>query len=150
MLRKRVSNHFSEMYGPILFLLGTKTTHDGAHKHIILFHDAIKDGRLAAILLLQCVPNHVLDIHGPILFKLGTSKAYDGIHVHLTLFCNLIKDGRLVDRRQFSFLKKPDVEHVLNHFSDTHFPMLLKLGTCTVHDGIHVHLTLFCDLLKDD
>ena len=47
------------------------------HMHIILFHDAIKDGRLAAILVVK---------------------------------------------------KKPDVEHVLNHFSDMHLPMLFKLG----------------------
>ena len=31
----------SDMYGLILFVLGTKTTHDGIHKHIILFHDAV-------------------------------------------------------------------------------------------------------------
>ena len=39
-----VRNHISDMYGPILFVLGTKTTRDGKHMRIILFRDAIKDG----------------------------------------------------------------------------------------------------------
>ena len=91
-----VHNHISDMCGPILFLLGTKTTPDGIHRHLILFHDAIKDGRLVAILLLKSVPNHFSDMHGPILFKLGTSTVHDGIHGEFTLFCDLIKDGRLV------------------------------------------------------
>ena len=40
-----------DMCGPILFVLGTKTTHEGMYVHIVLFVDAIKDGRLAAILV---------------------------------------------------------------------------------------------------
>ena len=38
---------------------------------------------------------------------------------------------------------------VLNHFSDMHGPIWFKLGTSTVHDGIHMHLILSCDLIKD-
>ena len=34
-VRVYVRNHISGMYGPILFVLGTKTTHDGIHMHII-------------------------------------------------------------------------------------------------------------------
>ena len=41
------------MYRSILFALSTNTTPDGIHMHIILFHDAIKDGRLAAILVVK-------------------------------------------------------------------------------------------------
>ena len=32
-----VRNHISDMYGPILFVLCTKTTHDGVHMHVVLF-----------------------------------------------------------------------------------------------------------------
>ena len=39
-----VRNHIFDMYGPILFALGTKTTYDGIHMHIILFLDAMNDG----------------------------------------------------------------------------------------------------------
>ena len=48
-----IHNHILDMYGPILFVLSTKTTHVWRHKHIILFRDAIKDGRLAATLVVQ-------------------------------------------------------------------------------------------------
>ena len=41
------------MYGPILFVLGTKTTPDGIHTHTILFCNPIKDGRLASILVVK-------------------------------------------------------------------------------------------------
>ena len=41
------------------------------------------------------------------------------------------------------------LKHVPNHLSDMHGLILFKLGTSTVHDGIHVALTLFCDLIKD-
>ena len=37
---------------------------------------------------------------------------------------------------------------VPNHFSDLHGPILFKLGTSTVHDGIHVPFTLFCNLIR--
>ena len=45
------------MYGQILFVLGTNTTHDGIHKHLIFFRDVIKDGRLAAILVIKITLN---------------------------------------------------------------------------------------------
>ena len=32
--------------------------------------------------------------------------------------------------------KKPDIEHVLNRFSDTHLPVLFKLGTQIKNDGL--------------
>ena len=41
------------------------------------------------------------------------------------------------------------LKYVPNHFSDMDFLILFKLGTSTVHDGFHVHITLFCDLIKD-
>ena len=61
-VRACVRNHISVMYGPILFTLDTKTTHDGLHMHIVLFRNAIKDGRLADILVVK-KPNveHVLN-----------------------------------------------------------------------------------------
>ena len=85
-----VRNHISDMYGPILFVLVTKTTHDA---RLLFFRDQIQDGRLAAIFLLKCVPNHFSDMHDPILLKLGASTVHDAIHMQLTLFCDLIKDG---------------------------------------------------------
>ena len=80
-----------------MFKLGTQMRNDGFHLHIMFFHDQVQNGRLAAILLLKCVPNHFSDMQGLILFKLGRSAVHDGVHVHLPLFCDLIKDGRLVD-----------------------------------------------------
>ena len=50
-VRSCIHNHISDMYGPILFVHGKNTKHDGMHMYIILFHDVIKDGRLASILL---------------------------------------------------------------------------------------------------
>ena len=38
---------------------------------------------------------------------------------------------------------------VPNHFADMHGPILFKLATSTVQDGIYVNLTLFCDVIKD-
>ena len=37
-------NHILDMYRPILSVLGTKKTYDGILMHLVLFHDAIKDG----------------------------------------------------------------------------------------------------------
>ena len=87
-----VRNHISDMYGRILFVLGTKTTHDGIHMHIILFHDLIKDGRLAAILVVkkpthvEHVLNHFSDMHLLILFKLGKQTMNDGLHMRNNFF----------------------------------------------------------------
>ena len=46
LLLKRVPKHFSDMHGPILLKRGTNIVHDGIHKHMTLFRDLIKDGRL--------------------------------------------------------------------------------------------------------
>ena len=92
-MRACVRDHISDMYGPILFLLGTKATHDGIHMHIILFHDVIKDGQLAAILVVK--------------------------------------------------KKTTDVEHVLNHFSDKHLPMLVNLGKQIKNEGLHKPFIVF-------
>ena len=48
-----IRSHILDMYGPILFKLGKKTTRDGVHKHLILFRDLTKDSRLAAILVVK-------------------------------------------------------------------------------------------------
>ena len=48
-----ICNHISDMNGQILFVLGTNTTNDGIHMHIILLRDVIKDGRLVAILVVK-------------------------------------------------------------------------------------------------
>ncbi len=45
--------------------------------------------------------------------------------------------------------KKPDIEHVLNHFSDMHLLILLKLCTQIRNDGLHMHIILFRDQIKD-
>ena len=47
----------------------------------------------------------------------------------------------------FSRKKKTDVEHVLNHLSDMHLPMLFKFGTQIMNDGLHMHVSFF---LKSD
>ena len=66
----------------------------------------------------------------------------DGFHMHYIIFFqDQIQDGRMV---AILLLKR-----VPNHFSDMHGPILFKLGTSTVHDGIQVHFILFCDLIKD-
>ena len=36
------------------------------------------------------------------------------------------------------------LKQIPSHFSDMHCPILFKLGTSTVHNGIHLHLILFC------
>ena len=60
---------------------------------------------------------------------------------HIDFGCGRIQDGRLV---AILLLKR-----VPNHFSDMHGLILFKRGTSTVHDGIHLHLILVCDLIKD-
>ena len=89
------------MHLPLLFKLGIQIRNNVLHKGVNFFHDQLQDGRLVAILLLQCFPDHLSDMHGPILFKLSTSTVYDGIHMPATLFCDLIKDDRLVDWPSF-------------------------------------------------
>ena len=76
------------------------------------------------------------------LFKFGTQIKNDGLHNMRVIFIrHQIQDGRLV---AILLLKS-----VPNHFSLMNGPILLKLGTSTAHDGIHVLFTLFCDLIKD-
>ena len=94
-----VRNHISDMYGLILFMLGTKTTHDSIQMDVIFFRHQIQDGRLAAILVgnkktrVEHVLNHFSDMHLPILFKLGTQIINNGLHMHVILFRDQIKDG---------------------------------------------------------
>jgi len=76
------------------------------------------------------------------LFKLVKQIKNDGSRVHVILFRDHIQDGRLA-----AILL---LERVPNPFSDVHGPTLFKLRTSTVHNGVHVLLTLFCDLNKDN
>ena len=123
--------------------------------HFILQSDKIwPTGRLAAILVvkkkipvIKHVLNHFSDMHSLILFKLGTQLRNDDLTFDHQSFSR--SDARWPIGGHFSWKKKPDVEHTLNNFSDLHLPMLFKLGTSTVHDGIHMHPTLFCGLIKD-
>ena len=137
----------SDMYGLILFVLGTKTTHDGIHKHIILFCDAIKDDWLVAIFVVkksdvEHVHNHFSDMYLPMLFNLGALLMNDGLHKHVIFFQYQIHDGRLV---AILLLK-----HVPNHFLNMHGPVLIKLGkchkwSCMSHDHssqLHIHINL--------
>ena len=80
------------------------------------------------------------------LFKLGTHIMNDCLHMHaIFFFRHQIQHGPLV---AILLLKC-----VPNHVSDSHHPIIIiiifKLGTSTVHDGTHMHLTLFCNLIKD-
>ena len=92
--------------------------------------------------MLNTSSNQFSDVHLP-MFKLGTQIKNDSLHFHVSVifFRDHIQDGRLM---AILLLKC-----VPNHFSDMHGPILFKLGTSTAHDGIHIHLTLFCDLIKD-
>ena len=58
----------------------------------------------------------------------------DGLHKHVILFRDQIQDDRLP---AILVEKKPGVEHFLNHLSDMHLPILLKLGTQIRNDGLH-------------
>ena len=144
-----VHNHISDLSGPILFVLDTKTTRDGMVYVCTscFFRHLIQDGRLAAIFVEKKKPgvkhilNHFSDMHLPMLLKLGTQIKNDGLHMHIIFFRDHFQDGRLVP----IFLLKC----VPNHFSSVHGPILFKLGTSTDHDGIHMPLTIFCDLIKD-
>ena len=89
----RVCAHslISDTYGPILFVLGTKTTDDGVHMHLIFFRHQIQYGRLAAILVVKKpnvknVLNHISDKQLPMLFKLGTQITNDSSHMHVIYF----------------------------------------------------------------
>ena len=52
-VRECVRTNIPDMYGPILFVLDTNTTHDGVHMHVIFYRHQIQDGRLAAILVVK-------------------------------------------------------------------------------------------------
>ena len=97
------------MNGPILFVLGTKIKHDGIHMHIILSCNAIKDGRLVAIL--DCKksrcwtrPQPFLN-HLPMLFKLGTQITNDGFTYYARLFFIFFEiRSKMADWRPFCYL----------------------------------------------
>ena len=74
------------------------------------------------------------------LIKLGTQIRNDGLHMHVILFRDQIQDGRLP---AILVVKKSDVEHVLNHFSDMQLRMLFKLGTQIRNDGLHMLVIFF-------
>ena len=38
---------------------------------------------------------------------------------------------------------------IQSHNSDMYGPILFKLGIKIIHDGLHMHIILFCDLIKD-
>ena len=61
------------------------------------------------------------------LLKLGTKVMNDGLHKHVILL----------------------FKRVANLFLVMHGPILFKRGISRVHDSIHLHLTLFWDLIKD-
>ena len=65
----------------------------------------------------------------------------DDLRMHIIFFRDHIQDGWLA-----AILL---LNHVPNHFSAMHSPILFKRGTSTAHDGIHLHLALFCDPVKD-
>ncbi len=45
--------------------------------------------------------------------------------------------------------KNPDVEHVLNHFSDMHLPILFKFVAQIMNYGLHMLVILFQDQIQD-
>ena len=85
-------------------------------------------------------------MHLPILFELDTPLTNDGSHMHIISFRDQIQDGRLA---AILVVKNAGVEHVLNHFSDTHVPMLFKLSRQIRNDGLHMHVILFRDQIQD-
>ena len=75
------------------------------------------------------------------LFKLDTQIMNDSLHMPVIFFRDQVQHDQLV---AILLLK-----YVPNHFSDMYGLFLFKLRKSTVHHGIHMHLTLFCDLIKD-
>ena len=143
-VRACIRNHISDMSLWQVQIKLVNTTHDGIHMHIILFYDAIKYGRLAGILVskIRCWtrPQPFLGHAFTDLVQTWHTDNEWWLTDARHFFRDHIQDGRLA---AISLLK-----YVPNHFSDTHGLNLLKLGTSTAHDGIYVHLTLFCDLIK--
>ena len=45
--------------------------------------------------------------------------------------------------------KHPGVQHVLKHFLDMHLPILFKLGTQIMNDGLFMHVIIFWDNIQD-
>ena len=66
----------------------------------------------------------------------------DGLHMPDDFFRDQIQDGQLV---AILIVKKtkPGIKHVLNHFSDMHLPMLLKVGRHKTIDGLHMYARHF-------
>ena len=144
-----VRDHISDLYGPILFIFGKKTTHYGIHIYArnFFFRYQIPVGQLAAILL---VKNRMLN----------TSSTISRTCIHRCCLNLANREGmmeylcmsffsRLVPRwptgGHFS-CKNPDVEHVLNHFSDMHLSMLFKLGRQITNDGLQMDVIFFSEI----
>ena len=113
-----------------------------------IFRDQIQDGRLAAILVVKkkkpCRTRPQPFIGREYIDLVQTwhpDNEWWLTYYTPVFFWYHIQDGWLV-----TILL---VKCVPNHFSEMHSPILFKLDTSTVHDGIHMLLTLFCDLIKD-
>ena len=65
----------------------------------------------------------------------------DGFHMHVIFVWDQIQEGLLVAILLLKYVPK--------NLSDMHGPILFKLSTSTEHDGIHMSLTLFCDLIQE-
>ena len=120
--------------------LGTQIKNDGLHKRVIFFFE-IRSKMTDCWLF--CYLNVSPTISQTYIYRCCSNFAQirnDGKQKNIIVFGDQIQDGRLA---AISFLKC-----VPNHLSETHGLILFKLGTRTANDGIHMHLTLFCDLIK--
>ena len=74
----------------------------------------------------------------PFLIKLDAQIMNGALHMQVIFIQDQLQYGRLVANLVVKKkTKNPDVEYVLNHFSDMHGPILFNRGTSAVHNGIH-------------
>ena len=66
-------------------------------------------------------------------------------YVGTFFFGDQIKDGRL---EAILVVKKPDVEHVFNHFLNKHLLMLFKLGAQIMNYGLHTLVIFLRDQIQ--
>ena len=87
-------------------------------------------------------------MYGQILFKLDTSTA--DYKYTLAPYYILPSDQRWLTGTLAAILvvEKPCVEHILNHFSDVHLPILFKIGKDNEY-GLHKHAIWFQDQMQD-
>ena len=133
---QHVVNYFSDIHLLILFKLVTQIMNDSLHKHIIFFRDQIKDGRLAAILVVKKTPvsNTSSTISWTCIYRCCSNLAHRWwMMAYILCTSFFVIRSKMADWWPFRYLNVSSTRHALSDFVQMWHKHSTWWHTCAPH-----------------